>query len=117
MPNESAMTEALQRVIAELCAVPERWQDEFASEISGKVEELWVERVLPIAQKDALREDGSVDTEVLGASWDFTAHLLYGFDTLYGLIAELRKRGYDRHFRAGQSLHYFILSRSRKYGL
>jgi hypothetical protein len=33
------------------------------------------------------------------------------------LIAQMRKRGYDRTLRAGQSLTMFIVSRSRKHGL
>ncbi|HVU14778.1 MAG TPA: hypothetical protein VHD90_26060 [Phototrophicaceae bacterium] len=33
------------------------------------------------------------------------------------LMRELRQRGYDRQFRAGQSLWRFILSRSRQHGL
>lgn len=33
------------------------------------------------------------------------------------LIAEMRKRGYDRTLRAGQSMYSFVLSRSRRHGL
>jgi hypothetical protein len=33
------------------------------------------------------------------------------------LISELRQRGYDKHFRAGQSLHSLVLSRAIKRGL
>jgi hypothetical protein len=33
------------------------------------------------------------------------------------LITEMRKRGYDRQFRAGQSLDILVLSRSRNHGL
>lgn len=36
---------------------------------------------------------------------------------IHGLIAELRKQGYDKQLRAGQGLFNFILSRSRKHGL
>jgi hypothetical protein len=36
---------------------------------------------------------------------------------LWNLIAELRERGFDKHFRAGFSMHRFVLSRSQKYGL
>jgi hypothetical protein len=32
-------------------------------------------------------------------------------------IATLRRTGYDRHLRAGQSLEIFVVSRSRKHGL
>jgi hypothetical protein len=38
-------------------------------------------------------------------------------NSLWDLVAELRKRGFDRHFRAGFSMHRFVLSRSQKYGL
>jgi len=34
-----------------------------------------------------------------------------------GLIGELRRQGYDRQFRAGQSMYLFVLSRSRHHGL
>ena len=36
---------------------------------------------------------------------------------IFGLISELRSRGYDRQLRAGQSLVTFILSRSKAHGL
>ncbi len=36
---------------------------------------------------------------------------------ILGLIAELRSRGNDQQFRAGQQLATFILSRSQKHGL
>lgn len=36
---------------------------------------------------------------------------------LLSLIAELRKRGYDRQFHAGQQMSSFFLSRSRLHGL
>jgi hypothetical protein len=36
---------------------------------------------------------------------------------IFGLIAELRERGYDRQLRAGQSLTNFVLSRSLNHGL
>jgi hypothetical protein len=36
---------------------------------------------------------------------------------LLGLIAELRARGYDRQFRAGQSMYRFVLSRSPEWSL
>src|SRR6266851_9835805 len=34
-----------------------------------------------------------------------------------GLIAEMRKQGYDRQLRAGSSLSSLVLSRSREFGL
>ena len=60
------------------------------------------------------------------ASWDsmekfFTYHsALTGYEWLkaiFALMAEFRQRGYDRQFRAGQSMDSFILSRSREHGL
>jgi hypothetical protein len=36
---------------------------------------------------------------------------------ILGLIAELRARGYDRQFRAGQSMYRFVLSRSPEWSL
>jgi hypothetical protein len=36
---------------------------------------------------------------------------------IFSLIAKLRERGYDRQFRAGQSLTMFSLSRSLNHGL
>jgi hypothetical protein len=34
-----------------------------------------------------------------------------------GLISDLRSRGYDKQFRAGQALTWFVLSRSQEWGL
>lgn len=36
---------------------------------------------------------------------------------LLELILELRKRGYDKQFRAGQSMFTFIISRAEEWGL
>ena len=36
---------------------------------------------------------------------------------ILGLIAMLRSQGYDRQFRAGQSMYFFLLSRSRHHHL
>jgi hypothetical protein len=36
---------------------------------------------------------------------------------LVSLIGELKQKGYDTQFRAGHSIYYFILSRSREHGL
>ena len=36
---------------------------------------------------------------------------------IHNLITELRQRGYDRQFRAGQSMYSLVLSRSFKHGL
>ena len=36
---------------------------------------------------------------------------------IHDLMASLRSRGYDRQFRAGQSVHRFVLSRSRYHHL
>jgi hypothetical protein len=38
-------------------------------------------------------------------------------EPIFGLIRELRMRGYDCQFRAGQSIYLFILSRSKQQGL
>jgi hypothetical protein len=38
-------------------------------------------------------------------------------DRALKFMAELRRAGYDRKLRAGQSLHLFMVSRSRSYGL
>jgi hypothetical protein len=60
-------------------------------------------------------------------SWDhiekFYAHQINWFHNaqwlkpIFGLIAELRKRGYDKKLRAGQGMMRFQLSRSREHGL
>jgi hypothetical protein len=47
---------------------------------------------------------------VATAGWEYQAPLLR-------LIEELRRRGYDRKFRAGRQLATFIVSRSRVHGL
>ena len=58
-------------------------------------------------------------------SWDWIEQF-YGDELKHGglwaksmpdLINELRLRGYDKVFRAGQSLYFFVLSRSQKWGL
>ena len=36
---------------------------------------------------------------------------------MLGLIAKFQSCGYDARFRAGQSLHYLMISRSAKHGL
>ena len=33
------------------------------------------------------------------------------------MIAQMRERGHDRTFRAGQSMYAFVVSRSRRHGL
>jgi hypothetical protein len=65
--------------------------------------------------------------EKFSKSWDemveFFTHLSaerYQWSWLkpiLGLIGEMRARGYDRQFRVGQSLAYFMLSRSQEHGL
>ena len=59
-------------------------------------------------------------------SWDYIEQFYKGLITtkswesltpILGLIAEMRKRGYERQVRAGQSMWWFLLSRSRKHGL
>jgi hypothetical protein len=70
-------------------------------------------------------EQGEIEVE-FAASWDgaerFFAEImthtpLEYMDSMLELIAELRKRGYDRKFRAGTQMLEFLLSRSRQYGL
>ena len=59
------------------------------------------------------------------ASWGGMEQFYRGFDSpyweflkpIFDLISTMRKQGYDRRFRAGQSLWIFILSRSRQHGL
>lgn len=55
-------------------------------------------------------EDFYVDFVAHYPSWQWLKPML-------GLIAALRQQGYDRQFRAGQSLHMLVLSRSREHGL
>ena len=57
-------------------------------------------------------------------SWDAVEFILGHMLTsapwknqFFRFIAELRHAGYDRRFRAGQSLEFFILSRARHHGL
>lgn len=38
-------------------------------------------------------------------------------NTALSLFAEMRAKGYDKHFRAGTSLNTFVISRSRQHGL
>jgi hypothetical protein len=74
----------------------------------------------------ASENDAKVLVEEFLASWDrmekfyevFIEHSRWAYIVMIlGLIKELRQRGYDRQFRAGQSLATFILSRSRRHGL
>jgi len=56
------------------------------------------------------------------ASWDkvqlFFERLNYWeHDHILKIITYLRDRGYDRKLRAGQSIYYFVLSRSRHHRL
>ena len=60
------------------------------------------------------------------ASWDDVEHFYAAWmqnlryewmQSMLDLIAELRARGYDRQFRAGQQLNALMLSRSREHGL
>ena len=64
--------------------------------------------------------------EEFSLSWDFMEQYFAelsskeGWDIVKpvcGLISELRRQGYDRQFRAGQSMSLFVLSRSRHHGL
>src|SRR5713226_4719369 len=108
------MTELLQKAIAvvtELSKLPEQQQDELALKILQEVDEIWRVRVLSQARQDVLRGDGTIDIDVLCASWNWTEYLFHWlftnpnydwFQPMYGLIMELRRRGYDQHFRAGQ---------------
>src|SRR5258708_29642903 len=50
---------------------------------------------------------------------DSTAHQarFKWLEPIQDLIAAMRERGYDRQFRAGQSLYMLVLSRSREHGL
>ncbi|GIK66793.1 MAG: hypothetical protein BroJett018_45870 [Chloroflexota bacterium] len=57
-------------------------------------------------------------------SWDFVERHFkaYGkgwewLNPMFALIAQFREQGYDRHFRAGQSIYHLVISRSRKHGL
>jgi hypothetical protein len=64
--------------------------------------------------------------QLFSESWDevepFYGRFLAGPDWQYltpilGLISDLRSRGYDQRFRAGQSMVRFVLSRSKEWGL
>jgi hypothetical protein len=66
-----------------------------------------------------------IQTE-FSASWDRMEQFFAWHSALSGgewlkpmlnLIATLRQQGYDRQFRAGQSLDAFVLSRSKEHGL
>jgi hypothetical protein len=67
--------------------------------------------------------DDSVENDFM-VSWDWSQEyfaILFDNwgrnDCALQFIAELRRAGYDQKLRAGQSLHLFIVSRSRSYGL
>jgi hypothetical protein len=68
-------------------------------------------------------EQSAIEEE-FSKSWDgiekFFVEVSTDFEwinPIFNLIAELRKRGYDQKFRAGQAMTAFVLSRSRKHGL
>jgi hypothetical protein len=69
------------------------------------------------------REDGNPLEEEFIQSWDYIQNFykshynswLKGIVLLF--IAALRRVGYDRKLRAGQSLFTFVVSRSRRHGL
>jgi hypothetical protein len=68
--------------------------------------------------------DNQTIEEEFSRSWDrieeFFTHLSNEWGWLIpilGLIAQMRERGYDRQFRAGQSMEIFVLSRALNHGL
>src|SRR5689334_10235955 len=82
-----------------------------------------MKREVPLAVED----DNRPIEEKFLESWD-EIEFFYGeffaadnysdwLKPIFGLISDLRVRGYDRLLRAGQSMHRFILSRAQKHGL
>jgi hypothetical protein len=67
--------------------------------------------------------DDSVEKDFM-ASWDWSQQYFAMLFESWGrndralqFMADLRRAGYDRRLRAGQSLNLFMVSRSRRYGL
>jgi hypothetical protein len=69
-------------------------------------------------------QDRGIEGEFL-LSWDLIEEryndlgniTMFPIPRVLDVIAQMRKKGYDRTLRAGQSLHTLIVSRSRRYGL
>ena len=57
--------------------------------------------------------------DVFARSWDLVEQSYRGknFEPVAELVREMRRRGYDRAFRAGMSLYSLVLSRSAEHGL
>jgi hypothetical protein len=67
------------------------------------------------------REDNDIERDFI-LSWDLTEEIfkfwnLHQKGNVFDLIYEMRQHGYDKTLRAGQSIMYFVVSRSRKHGL
>lgn len=100
----------------------------------GAVLERWlIDRAMPSAMSasfpwlrlDAVaryyEEGRPVEGEFL-ASWDGIERFYRGLDwpfagAVHALVADIRRAGYDRVLRAGQSLWSLVVSRSRRHGL
>jgi hypothetical protein len=103
---------------ARLAALLKRWLCDRAMPSAVRAEFPWVE-IGPLA--DYYEQGNPVEGEFL-QSWDrmerfydevadSQTHRIRAF------LAEMRKAGYDRTLRAGQSLFTLVLSRSRRHGL
>jgi len=80
----------------------------------------WIEqfynRNYPVLERQSLAViHPTTDRRIEVFAWFVSRNEL--IKSIQGLIAEMRKRGYDRQFRAGQSLDILVLSRSREHGL
>ncbi|OJJ22494.1 hypothetical protein BKI52_07385 [marine bacterium AO1-C] len=70
-------------------------------------------------------EEGRLVQGEFVASWDEVGRFFGDIDStrfpikqdVMGLIHAMRGKGYDHHFRAGQSLYNLVLSRARRHGL
>lgn len=70
-------------------------------------------------------EEGRLIEGELVVSWDNIEHFFTDTNFEYfpakykilDLIRSMRAKGYDHHLRAGQSLYFLVLSRSRRHGL
>jgi hypothetical protein len=101
-----------------LIAVLKRWLCDKAMPSALRIEFPWLE-IGPLA--DYYEQGNPIEGEFI-TSWDsieaFYRGLKFNFvPSVLALIAELRRRGYDRVLRAGQSLATLIVSRSRRHGL
>lgn len=103
---------------SQLAAVLKQWLCNRSRPSAMQTEFQWLE----IGELAAYYENGKPIEGEFIQSWDsieefYRQDWCRGFDAVLAMIAEMRRAGYDRVLRAGQSLSSLGLSRSRRHGL